>query len=303
MSVTVEIDNVIRILQGTSEPMNVPEICRALGISDKAGSADREALERLLTESADSGGIHQLPARRVSSGPQYGTQPMTAYVERKILSLFADGEEMLPEKSRVKDGLTKPEKPYYGEALGNLINAKQLYRIRLAAKPGQPYYLSRRAPVPTDYLLAGHITALKEIVTRIGPHRRNELSIDAVFDFLNEKPTQSGHEPAESAAPEPRPQAPLDRELFRQWYEEDVKRMGGARSVPFPYTWARYRQWCEHVGRVPREQDFLSELQKLAETNEIELVQHSMPADIDPNERPLIIKGRFGETFFYWKWR
>jgi hypothetical protein len=97
--------------------------------------------------------------------------------------------------------------------------------------------------------------------------------------------------------------AELTDKIWRRWYEKDLPRRGGVSTVPIPWTWRRYVQWCSDNGVRADSDQFLSTLRDLAQSGRIELVPHSLTHQLPPDEVKLCLRGECGETLYYWKWK
>jgi hypothetical protein len=92
----------------------------------------------------------------------------------------------------------------------------------------------------------------------------------------------------------------LDEERLLGWYAEDLPRRGGLRSVPIPWTFRRYREWCEARGVRADADLFHRVLEGMAERGRIALTDHDLPASVAVDEASLLRTTREGRLVYYW---
>lgn len=88
-------------------------------------------------------------------------------------------------------------------------------------------------------------------------------------------------------------------DMMRGWFTAYVKESGGQTSVPIPWTWNLYVQWCDKEGISPDVgafQETLWDLEKDGLIHLIALARHEPLQD-----EHLALRGDHGEIIYYWR--
>ncbi len=280
-------ETIVARLSAAVAPLTASQVCKAMTKCSK--DADVDSVETSLQEMVRNGMIFEHPSRQKNQGKRYWTTSPLDLVKSKILKLIA-GKVRPHTLTQVKEVVWACEKPFFDEALGALINQKKAYLITAKRRK----YLSERVPRPSEYLAPEHLTTLKEIVKIVRPHRKQGLTFAELLRFLD----GAGTKVEELGTP-----VQVSDELFMQWYEADLPRLRGGRSVPIPWTWARYEAWCSTNRFSPQVADFKGRLLHLSGAGLIDLVPHSRTEPIPEHEMRIAIVSERGEILYFWKRR
>jgi hypothetical protein len=267
-------------------PLTVSQVCK---VSQCSNPADADQVEAGLQEMVRRGRVFEHPPRQRNQGKRYWIISPVDLVKSKILKLLLVKARPLT-VSQLKELVWKCEKPFFDEAVGGLLNEKKAYLFTAKRKK----YLSDRMPRPSEYLTPEHLAALKEIVKIIRAHRKHTLTFAKLLRFIDGSETG-----VEGPAT---PVQPSD-ELFMQWYEADLPILRGGKSVPIPWTWARYEAWCSTNGCAPQVSDFKDRLLKMFRKGLIDLVPHSRTEPISDHDMQGVIVNERGEILYFWKRR
>lgn len=278
-------EQIREVLAGSDTPLNSAQIASAVFGSKKPSC--RERVDEALMELIRSESVFEHPPLRRGERKRFWKDPPAAVTEARILGILASKHRLTLRK--VREAIPTSYRGFFDEALGNLMREKKVHPLTV----GRIKYLLNRAPRPTEHLLPRHLTALTEIITRLNPYSKTKLRISDVVDFLDRH-----------GAVEPNLQPPgeIPETVVSSWYRDDLAKLMGSKSVPIPWTWSRYEQWCREQGSSADLAGFQDRLRQLARAGKIELAPHGLSEPIDPAELPIAIKTTRGELLYYWKW-
>ncbi len=278
---------VLEFLKGSDRPLTPSQVAKeAFGLTSSKGI---QAVAGVLEELRVNGDVFEYPSERTGYQIRFACIKPSDWLADKILSKVqqAGGRVTL---RQLRESLRKWERPYFDEAMGQLVRDKKLFYLTVRYK-----YVVSSPPEPYDHLLPRQITTLREILERINRHRKNALTVDDLRTFLN------GHNRAEISSFQA--SGKLSEDLLLEWYHKDLPKRGGLASVPIPWTWSQYKSWCisqNAKADLAKFQDFMRHLHR---AGKIELIPHSMTQSLSEQESEVSLEGPRGEVFYYWKWR
>ncbi|MBI5251963.1 MAG: hypothetical protein HY912_20920, partial [Desulfomonile tiedjei] len=213
----------------SDKPLNSPQIAHAVYGSKRSADVDR--VEQVLLELTASGDVFEHPPARKGDRKRFWRHPAQAWTGERILEILAPKKKTTLKSLR--NAVPTAYRPFFDEALGRLMTEGRVYSL----SSGRFKYLLNRLPRPTEHLSSGHLAALKEIITKINPHRKNKLSVSDLIDFFDGY--ESLIKPEQSSPKE------IPENVMHDWYKDDLGKLMGSRSVPIPWTWSRYEKWCQ----------------------------------------------------------
>ncbi len=278
-------EQIREVLAGSETPLNSAQIADAVFGSKKTSC--REKVDEALMELIRSESVFEHPPRKRGERERFWRESPAAWTEARILGTLAKKEKLT--LRAVRESIPTSYRGLFDEALGSLMREKRVHSLTV----GRTKYLMNRTPKPTEHLLRRHFSALAEIIERLIPHCKTKLSVNEVVGFLDRFGTTE---------PVSEPFREIPEGVMYSWYREDLSRLMGSKSVPIPWTWIRYENWCREQGSGADLPGFQNRLKELALLGKIELVAHGMSEPIEPAELSIAIKTEQGELLYYWKW-
>jgi hypothetical protein len=231
--------------------------------------------------------VFEHPPLRRGGRKRFWKDSPAAWTKTRMLKILATMERLT--LRTVREAIPIAYRGLFDEALGSVMREKKVHSLTVRGIK----YLTNRTVKPTEYLLRRHVAALTEIIEQLNPHCKRKLRVKDILDFFDE---HAGVEPI------PHRHGEIPEELMSKWYREDAARLMGSKSVPIPWTWIRYENWCREQGSGSDLPGFQNRLRQLAHVGKIELVPHGMSEPIEPAELSIAIKTEQGELLYYWKW-
>ena len=212
--------------------------------------------------------------------------------------------------NKLKKILIKPEKYYFDEAIGSLLN-ERLFTFMFRGNE----YVQLLPKTPSAYLTAHHLNPLKQTLKRINEFRDKPLSTTELYSFLDsvmeseafpETRDNKAFIGVEAGFKKETPKGPNvpanPDELMREWYMADKPAPRQPSTIPLPKTWKRYSEWSSSQDRKPDPMEFVKWLRDLYIRGKAELNHHETPRDIPEEERPYLFDLRPGFTIYWWKY-
>lgn len=281
-----EMEQIRSALAVSDNPLNSLQIAHTVYGSKKP--ADVAGVDQALLELTACGDVFEHPPAKKGERKRFWNHPPQAWTRERILQRLAPGKKTTLKS--VRDAIPASYRPFFDEALGLLIAEGRVYSFF----SGRYKYLLNRRPRAAEILSGGHLTALKAIISKLNPHRKDKLTVDNVLAFLD------GHETF--LKPHPSSLKEIPESVIYDWYKDDLAKLMGSKSVPIPWTWSRYENWCEGQGSTPDLADFHNRFKELARSGKIELVPHGMSEPVSAAELKIAIRTERGELLYYWKW-
>ncbi len=279
--------DIVELLRTSDGPLTAKQVAGKL--CDSLSSKNVEKIEAALHELIAKGTAFEYPPERKGSGGRFGHLSPEHWVGGRIVANLKEAGGRLT-IGQTRNSLRKWEIRYFDEVLGKLVSEKKLFYLTVRLK-----YVLSSPPDPYDHLLPRQITALREIVERINRHRKNNLSMEDLREFLN------GAGPA--AIPASKTSGIPTEDLIREWYNKDLPAQGGLPSIPIPSTWSHYDAWCLLNSLTPNLDEFKNLLWRLYRAGKVEFVPHSFTQRLQERELEVSLRGPHGEVWYYWKWR
>lgn len=255
----------------------------------KAGvPVKNNALGQLLKRLAREGRVFEHPIGRQSRNPspRYWHRSAKEYVDRALSEALARGGEWT--EAKLHQRLPKAYHDLVDESIGRLLSAGRLFE---GPAKGKTRKLSTRPPIPSEALGAAQIRSLRTILERVNALRRPPLRLDELVAFLDGRP--SGPE---------RPAHPscITEDLLLRFYAEDLPRREGLKSMPIPWTWQRYVDYCKQAAGVPDRPAFHRLLADLSAAGRIALAVHDAPSRLSQEDLDVVERSPEGRIMYYW---
>lgn len=288
MSVGVEWQKrILEFVRNSKVPLTSRQIAE-LGFGLTSGE-DVDTVREILDKLKASGDVFLFPPVRTGFAARFGSVSPTDWVGMKIVGMVEEAGGRLTIR-KIRSDLGKWEKRYFRRSIEELIKEEQLFYLKV-----QPKYLFSSPPTPCDHLLPAEAKALKKILEKVNRYRRRTLSLDDLTAFLNGSDGMKGPRVAKSGRP--------TEDLLREWYEKDLPRRGGPRSIPIPWTCAHYESWCVANRLRPDRVTFQNFMWSLYRAGKVEFIPHGMPQELSAREAKLSLRSQRGQILYYWKWR
>lgn len=255
----------------------------------KAGvPVKNDGLGVLLRQLAQEGRAFEHPVGRQSGNPspRYWHRSAQEYVERALSQALAGGGEWTEGKLRQR--LPKAYQDLVDEAIGRLLSAGRLFEGPAKAKTRK---LSTRPPVPSEALGAAQIRSLRTMLARINALRRPPLRFEELVAFLDGRLSGSDR-PAHPSR--------ITEELLLTFYAEDLPRREGLKSMPIPWTWQRYVDYCKRAADVPDRPGFHRLLADLSAAGRVALAVHDAPSRLSQQDLDVVERTPEGRVVYYW---
>ncbi|MGH8488305.1 MAG: hypothetical protein ACREXS_05415 [Gammaproteobacteria bacterium] len=249
----------------------------------KAGvPVKNDALGPLLRQLAGEGRAFEHPV----VSPRYWCRTAEEYVERALAQALAGGGEWTEGKLRQR--FPKAYHDLVDEAIGRLLSAGRLFE---GPAKGKTRKLNSRPPVPSEALGTVQIRSLRTMLERINALRRPPLRFEELVAFLDgrlsgsDRPVHSGR---------------ITEELLLRFYAEDLPRREGLKSMPIPWTWRRYVDYCKPAAAVPDREGFHRLLNELSSTGRVALAVHDAPSRLSQEDFEAAERTPEGRVVYYW---
>ncbi|MFH1138132.1 MAG: hypothetical protein V1816_18835 [Pseudomonadota bacterium] len=302
---------IVEVINRTSQPLTVADICRWIGIN-KPSSSDREACYQIIKELAESKKIFQHPPKKKNDKPRYYKDELKKWIRGALLAAVQKsiGQAPLTVK-KLRNILNKKEIELFDEVLGDLLKTT-LFTFRYRGIE----YVQVGPKIPSAHLTAHHLKPLSNSLNRINEFRTKPVSLEDLFAFLDSAGPLDleliDGKKGESIAPEGLIKnrkktgmlagPPNLDELFRDWYMADKPPALGPSTIPLPKTWERYSRWARLQDQTPDAKQFREWLRELYRRGKAELNYHEMPSEIPEEERKYLFDLRPGFTIYWWKY-
>lgn len=255
----------------------------------KAGvPVKNDELGPLLRQLAREGRAFEHPVGRESRNPspRYWYRTAEEYVERALSQALASRGKWTEGKLRQK--LPKAYHDIVDEAIGQLVSTGRLFE---GPAKGKTRKLSTRPPAPSEALGAAQIRSLRTMLERINTLRRPSLRLEELVAFLDgslsgpDRPAHPGH---------------ITEELLLRFYADDLPRREGLKSMPIPWTWRRYVDYCKRAAAVPDRPGFHRLLTDLSAAGRVALAVHDSPSRLSQEDLEAVERTRDGRVVYYW---
>ncbi len=255
----------------------------------KAGvPVKNDGLGPLLRLLAREGRAFEHPVGRQSRNPspRYWHRSAEEYVERALAQALAGSGEWT--EGRLRQRLPKAYHDLVDEAIGRLLSAGRLFE---GPAKGKTRKLNTRPPVPSEALGAVQIRSLRTMLERINALRRPPLRLEELVAFLDgrlsgpDRPVHSGR---------------ITEELLLRFYTEDLPRREGLKSMPIPWTWRRYVDYCKRAAAVPDRPGFHRLLNELSAAGRVALAVHDAPSRLSQEDLEAAERTPEGRVVYYW---
>lgn len=255
----------------------------------KAGvPVKNNALGELLKRLALEGRVFEHPIGRQSRNPspRYWHRSAKEYVDRALSEALARGGEWTEAKLRQR--LPKAYHDLVDESIGRLLLAGRLFE---RPAKGKTRKLSTRPPIPSEVLGPAQIWSLRTILERVNALRRPPLRFEELVAFLDGRPLGSDR-PAHPSR--------ITEELLLRFYAEDLPRRQGLKSMPIPWTWQRYVDYCKQAAGVPDRPAFHRLLADLSAAGRVALAVHDAPSRLSQEDLGVVERSPEGRVVYYW---
>lgn len=281
--------SVFELLRSAGKPLKVPDmlkLARARGLSvSKSDVAD--CLKSLLQE----GRAFQL-TKGAKAPPTYTASPPADLAKATLTALTENlAAPIAPLKLRPK--LPAPLRPYFDEALGSLLETRQLHYI----PKGNTRLVMNRPPRPSDTLTPANLTALKTVLARANRFAAQPVTLEGLVAWLDGRSESS----TQTAATSLRGPASPSLSDFQNWYAED-SRQSSSRMVSVLATWKHFQAWAHHHGFPPESSDFHVAMGNLHDQGLIFLEPPERPQDLPKEEQLLLVPQKLGPPALRWCW-
>lgn len=238
---------------------------------------------------AQSRAVRHPPARNIKNASTfYFSKSPLRYIEELLFKTLQHYVECTV--AQLRDEIPKAyQEQFFDEALGNLKNEGILFE-RHKNKRTYLTLIPPQSARPSDYLNSQRKKSLQETLNIINQHRRTDLNLEALLAFLD----------GESLTQSQRIDQELSKEQLVTWYGEDLEKRGGLRSMPIPWTWKRYLDWCTENGFKPNRDRFHELLKDMANRSSISLTSHDSPYNLPKEEVDILQTNQKGHPIYYW---
>ncbi|QBQ55837.1 hypothetical protein [Nitrosococcus wardiae] len=221
--------------------------------------------------------------------PCYFGSSAVEYLKDKLLHQQFNAKPTWTEAS-LRGSVPKAYVKFLDEAVGDLLHAKDLFQWRKR----NSVYFSIQPPQPTEFITQAQKDSLQRLLAGINSYRQKPLDLTTLLEFLDGKEGISSPPPANLLDQD------LTEELLVRWYGQDLPQREGLRSMPIPWTWQRYRQWCQERGVLPNPDRFHQLLEGMAARSHIALIPHDSPRDLSAEETSVLRRNFEGRLNYYW---
>ena len=271
---------ILELIRSADTPLTAKQVAQKWLNSSRQKEVRR--VQNLLEELRSAGRTFEFPPEKEGFSKRFWSVSPLEFVCGRILRLVQDSGGRITQQGG-RAALNKWETEYFDQAIGKLVREKKLFYLTVRYK-----FLVSERPTPFDHLLQRQVTALREILERVNRHRVSRLSMDELKALLNGLETEGS--------------VRITEEILRKWYDQDVSRRGGVKTVPLSWTWERYDVWCKSNKVEPDLKGFHDSFLQLQRAGKIELMPHDRTQELSKRELELSLRTRYGEVLYYWRW-